>query len=116
MQRHTAIGIATALAVLFGANAAFAAGEIKIGRNDDSTTFDPIKTILNGAERQNYPVSDMFFPPHKLVAALSKDVTLLPGDLIACGTSLGVGTMKEPKNAVEIVIEGVGKLANTFDQ
>jgi 2-keto-4-pentenoate hydratase/2-oxohepta-3-ene-1,7-dioic acid hydratase in catechol pathway len=85
-----------------------------------ATGLDPmklsIKTILNGAERQNYPVSDMFFPPHKLVAALSKDVTLLPGDVIACGTSIGVGTMKEPKNTVEIVIDGVGKLANTFDQ
>jgi 2-keto-4-pentenoate hydratase/2-oxohepta-3-ene-1,7-dioic acid hydratase in catechol pathway len=85
-----------------------------------ATGLDPmklsIKTILNGAERQNYPVSDMFFPPHKLVAALSKDVTLLPGDVIACGTSIGVGTMKDPKNTVEIVIDGVGKLANTFDQ
>jgi 2-keto-4-pentenoate hydratase/2-oxohepta-3-ene-1,7-dioic acid hydratase in catechol pathway len=40
----------------------------------------------------------------------------LPGDVIACGTSIGVGTMKEPKNTVEIVIDGVGKLANTFDQ
>lgn len=85
-----------------------------------ATGIDPmklsIKTILNGAERQNYPVSDMFFPPHKLVAALSKDVTLMPGDLIACGTSIGVGVMKEPKNTVEIVIDGIGKLANTFDQ
>ena len=85
-----------------------------------ATGLDPmklsIKTVLNGAERQNYPVSDMFFPPHRLVAALSKDVTLLPGDVIACGTSIGVGTMKEPKNTVEIVIDGVGKLTNTFDQ
>jgi 2-keto-4-pentenoate hydratase/2-oxohepta-3-ene-1,7-dioic acid hydratase in catechol pathway len=85
-----------------------------------ATGLDPmqlsVKTILNGAERQNYPVSDMFFPPHKLVAALSKDVTLLPGDMIACGTSIGVGTMKEPKNTVEIVIDGIGKLVSTFDQ
>jgi len=26
-----------------------------------------VKTVLNGKERQNYPVADMFFPPHKLV-------------------------------------------------
>src|SRR5665213_1714734 len=51
-----------------------------------------IKTVLNCKERQNYPVADMFSPPHKLVAAISKDVTLMPGDIIACGTSLGAGT------------------------
>jgi 2-keto-4-pentenoate hydratase/2-oxohepta-3-ene-1,7-dioic acid hydratase in catechol pathway len=85
-----------------------------------ATGLDPmklsVKTILNGTERQNYPVADMFFPPHRLVAALSKDVTLLPGDMIACGTSLGVGTMKDPKNTVEVVIDGIGSLVNTFDQ
>ena len=38
----------------------------------------------------------MFFPPHRLVAAISKDVTLMPGDIIACGTSLGAGTWATP--------------------
>src|SRR5262249_40890553 len=51
-----------------------------------------------------------------LVAAVSKDMTLLPGDVIACGTSLGAGVMASAHNAVDIVIEGVGKLSNTFDQ
>ena len=85
-----------------------------------ATGLDPmklsIKTILNGKERQNYPVSDMFFPPHKLVAAVSRDMTLMPGDIIACGTSLGAGTMGDAKNVVDIVIDGVGKLSNPFDQ
>ncbi len=85
-----------------------------------ATGIDPmklsIKTILNGKERQNYPVADMFFPPHKLVAAISKDVTLMPGDVIACGTSLGAGTMGDAHNIVEIVIDGVGSLGNVFDQ
>jgi peptide/nickel transport system substrate-binding protein len=47
MRRLSAIGLTTALAVLFGVHAAFAGGEIKLGRNADSTTFDPIKTIQN---------------------------------------------------------------------
>jgi ketopantoate reductase len=64
----------------------------------------------------NYPVADMFFPPHELVAAISKDVTLMPGDIIACGTSLGAGTMGDAHNVVDIVIDGVGKLSNIFDQ
>src|SRR3981189_3758129 len=58
----------------------------------------------------------MFFPPHKLVAAISKDVTLMPGDIIACGTSLGAGTMGDAHNVVDIVIDGVGSLSNVFDQ
>jgi len=84
------------------------------------TGVDPmklrIKTVLNGKERQNYPVTDMFFPPHKLVAAVSKDMTLMPGDIIACGTSLGVGVMEAANNVVDIVIDGVGTLSNKFDQ
>ncbi len=41
-----------------------------------ATGLDPaklvIRTILNGKEVQNYPVADMFFPPYKLVAAVSQ--------------------------------------------
>ena len=85
-----------------------------------ATGIDPatlrIRTVLNGAERQNYPVSDMFFPPAKLVSLISRDITLMPGDLIACGTSVGVGVMRDAENLVEIVIDGVGTLANRFDQ
>ncbi len=85
-----------------------------------ATDVDPmslsIKTVLNGDERQNYPVSDMTFPPHRLTSLLSHDMTLMPGDIIACGTSVGVGSMKEPENSIEITIEGIGTLANTFVQ
>jgi 2-keto-4-pentenoate hydratase/2-oxohepta-3-ene-1,7-dioic acid hydratase in catechol pathway len=85
-----------------------------------ATGIDPrdltVRTLLNGQERQNYPIADMIFQPHELVSRLSHDMTLLPGDLICCGTSLGVGTMKEPVNAVEVTIEGIGTLANTFVQ
>jgi ketopantoate reductase/2-keto-4-pentenoate hydratase/2-oxohepta-3-ene-1,7-dioic acid hydratase in catechol pathway len=85
-----------------------------------ATGLDPaklvIRTVLNGKEVQNYPVADMFFPPYKLVAAVSKDMTLMPGDIIACGTSLGAGVMASAHNVVDIVIDGVGTLSNTFDQ
>ncbi len=83
-----------------------------------ATDLDPmglsIRTVLNGDERQNYPVADMIFPPHRLVSLLSHDMTLLPGDVIACGTSIGVGSMKQPENDVTIAIEGIGELNNTF--
>src|SRR6267378_2533825 len=85
-----------------------------------ATGLDPmklsVKTILNGKERQNYPVADMFFPPHKLVAMVSRDMTLMPGDVIACGTSLGAGVMADAENTIEISIAGVGVLSNTFNQ
>ena len=73
-----------------------------------------IKTILNDQERQNYPVSDMIFPPAKLVSLISQDVPLEPGDIIACGTSVGVGSMKSGSQ-VSIIIDGVGRLDNTFE-
>lgn len=84
------------------------------------TGLDPaglvVKTVLNGAERQNYPISDMIFSAQALVQRLSCDMTLMPGDVICCGTSVGVGSMKEPSNTVEVTIDGIGTLSNTFDQ
>jgi 2-keto-4-pentenoate hydratase/2-oxohepta-3-ene-1,7-dioic acid hydratase in catechol pathway len=40
-------------------------------------------------------------------------MTLMPGDLIACGTSSGVLPMK-PGTVVEVIIDGVGTLRNTY--
>lgn len=83
-----------------------------------ATGVDPatltVRTILNDQERQNYPVTDMIFPPARLVSLVSQDMTLEPGDVIACGTSTGVGSMK-PGSTVSIVIDGVGTLTNNFE-
>jgi 2-keto-4-pentenoate hydratase/2-oxohepta-3-ene-1,7-dioic acid hydratase in catechol pathway len=43
-------------------------------------------------------------------------MTLVPGDLICCGTSIGVGVMKEPDNRVTVAIDGIGELTNEFRQ
>jgi len=84
-----------------------------------ATGLDPaslvVKTVLNGDERQNYPISDMIFPVPKLVSMISHDMTLMPGDVIACGTSVGVGSMKEKSNTVSVTIEGIGTLSNVFE-
>jgi 2-keto-4-pentenoate hydratase/2-oxohepta-3-ene-1,7-dioic acid hydratase in catechol pathway len=40
----------------------------------------------------------------------------LPGDVIACGTSLGVGSVKLPENTIEVTIDGIGTLSNLFEQ
>lgn len=70
-------------------------------------------TRLNGTERQNYPLSDMILSPAELVSRVSQDMTLLAGDVIACGTSLGVGSMKDGAN-VEVTIDGIGTLTNAL--
>ena len=72
-----------------------------------------VVTRLDGVERQNYPLSDMIYSPAEQVSRISRDMTLLPGDVIACGTSLGVGSMKDG-STVEIRIDGIGSLVNTL--
>jgi 2-keto-4-pentenoate hydratase/2-oxohepta-3-ene-1,7-dioic acid hydratase in catechol pathway len=83
-----------------------------------ATDLDPetltIRAALDGQERQNYPVSDMLMKPARLVSLISHDMTLLPGDLIACGTSVGAGSMK-PGMRIEVSIDGIGSLANTYE-
>ncbi len=74
-----------------------------------------VRLVLDGAERQNYPLSDMVFPPTRLVSLLSRDMTLMPGDLICCGTSIGLGSIKGPVSTVDVTIEGIGTLTNHFE-
>lgn len=81
------------------------------------TVFDiaqaHVRTTVAGRERQNYPLADMFFNPAELVSHLSQGHTLLAGDVILCGTSLGVLPMK-PGSLVEVTIDGIGTLANVY--
>lgn len=69
-----------------------------------------ITVLVNGRERQSYPAADMILPPPQIVSLLSRDMTLNPGDLIACGTSIGARPVK-PGMEVSVVIEGIGSLA-----
>ncbi len=81
------------------------------------TAFDPapalLRTRVGGRERQNFLLADMFFSPHELVWRLSQDFLLQPGDLILCGTSLGVLPLK-PGTEVEVEIDGLGVLRSTY--
>lgn len=72
-----------------------------------------VRTLLNGRERQNYPASDMILPPARIVSLISREMTLQPGDLIACGTSVGALPMR-PGMVVEVAIDGIGILRNPF--
>jgi 2-keto-4-pentenoate hydratase/2-oxohepta-3-ene-1,7-dioic acid hydratase in catechol pathway len=70
-------------------------------------------TRVDGLERQNYALSDMIFSPTAQVSRISRDMSLLPGDVIACGTSLGVGSIKDG-STVEINIDAIGSLVNAL--
>ena len=82
-----------------------------------ATGLDPaalnVRTLVGGRERQNFPVSDMIFSPAQLVSRLSREMTLEPGDVISCGTSLGVLPMR-PGHVIEVSIDGIGTLRNEY--
>ncbi|MEW6605745.1 MAG: fumarylacetoacetate hydrolase family protein [Thermoproteota archaeon] len=77
-----------------------------------------IMTKINGEIRQNSSSSNMVIPVRRIISALSRTMTLEPGDIISTGTPAGVAmSMKEPKylkdgDLVEITIEKLGTIKN----
>jgi 2-keto-4-pentenoate hydratase/2-oxohepta-3-ene-1,7-dioic acid hydratase in catechol pathway len=72
-----------------------------------------IEAFLDGEKQQDYPVSDMVFSPRDAVSRIASEIRLYPGDVIACGTSVGTCFMK-PGQKIEIRISGVGSLVNRY--
>ncbi len=72
-----------------------------------------VQTYYRGKLRQDYAISDLVFSPYQLVSLLSQDMTLYPGDLIACGTGAGVLPIK-PGSNIEVRIDGLDSLSNTM--
>ncbi|MDR5739877.1 MULTISPECIES: fumarylacetoacetate hydrolase family protein [unclassified Caballeronia] len=72
-----------------------------------------LTTTVEGVERQNYPLDDMIFSPAEQVSLISHDMTLVPGDVIACGTSVGVGSIRDGAR-VDVSIAGIGTLSNVL--
>ena len=78
-----------------------------------------IQSRVNGSVMQDSSTSDMIFGVQKVVAYLSRQMTLMPGTLIMTGTPSGVGFARQPQvflregDTVEIEIEKVGVLRNT---
>lgn len=66
---------------------------------------------VNGEERQQAAVSDMLFSVPQLIAYLSKQFALVPGDIIATGTPPGVGPLA-PGDVVDVSIPEIGTLSN----
>ena len=87
-----------------------------------ATVPDPqslhLTTRVNTVVVQDASTADMIFPVSRLIAELSRDMTLLPGTVILTGTPAGVGAARTRQwflrtgDIVEVEIEGVGLLRN----
>lgn len=72
-----------------------------------------VQVAIGGRVRQDYACSDMIIPPARIVSLLSREMTLEPGDLIACGTSVGALPLRAGVE-VAVTITGIGSLRNPF--
>ena len=77
-----------------------------------------VQTWVNGELRQTGVLTDLIFDVPTLIATLSQAMTLLPGDIIATGTPVGVGVgFTPPKflqngDLVRVAVTGLGELNN----
>ncbi len=77
-----------------------------------------IKCSLNDKLMQDSNTDLMLFKIPELISFISRNFTLLPGDVILTGTPHGVGTFREPSiymkdgDRVTVEIEGIGRLTN----
>lgn len=66
---------------------------------------------VNGEQRQDYSTRDMEYPVVEVLAYISSYMTLVPGDVIMCGTNhQGLGALQDG-DQVEMSIAGIGTLA-----
>ncbi len=79
------------------------------------TGLDPgdreVSLYLNGERKQHSSTARLIFPVPRLVAFISRVMTLLPKDVILTGTPAGVGPV-QPGDVVEVAVSGVGRLVN----
>ncbi|MFC9836450.1 fumarylacetoacetate hydrolase family protein [Rhodococcus sp. NPDC127530] len=75
---------------------------------------------IDGEQVQKGRTRDLIFPVSKLIATLSRNVTLYPGDVIFTGTPAGVGVGREPQRFLQAGekldswIDGIGQLHQSF--
>ncbi len=81
-----------------------------------------LTTTLNGETRQDGTTSDLIFPIPEIIAFVSHNITLVPGDIISTGTPKGVGIFRDPPacmnagDEVTITVEQIGSLTNPIKE
>jgi 2-keto-4-pentenoate hydratase/2-oxohepta-3-ene-1,7-dioic acid hydratase in catechol pathway len=77
-----------------------------------------IATYLNGEIRQDAVTGTMVARIPQLLAALTRDITLHPGDVVSTGTPAGIGFFRTPQefmapgDVITAEVEHVGRLTN----
>jgi 2-keto-4-pentenoate hydratase/2-oxohepta-3-ene-1,7-dioic acid hydratase in catechol pathway len=70
-----------------------------------------VTLAVNGETRQDYSTSDMEYGVPEILSFISAYMTLVPGDVILCGTNhQGLGALQDG-DQVEMAIEGIGTLS-----
>jgi 2-keto-4-pentenoate hydratase/2-oxohepta-3-ene-1,7-dioic acid hydratase in catechol pathway len=67
---------------------------------------------VNGVRRQSSSTRELIFRIPMIIAFISANMTLLPGDVVSTGTPAGVGPLT-PGDTVTVKVGGVGELTNT---
>ena len=70
-----------------------------------------IEGWVNGVKRQDSSTRQLIFGIPMLIAYISANMTLLPGDIISTGTPSGIGLLNAG-DTVTIKVTGVGELTN----
>ena len=79
-----------------------------------------LQTRVNGELRQSDRTGRMMFSFAKIIAYISTFTTLMPGDILICGTPTGAGARFDPPiwlkpgDVVEVCADGIGTLTNTI--
>ncbi|MFM7013846.1 MAG: fumarylacetoacetate hydrolase family protein [Actinomycetota bacterium] len=79
------------------------------------TEFSPedqlIESRINGEMRQHVSISEMVHKIPQIISHVSKNMTLLPGDIILTGSPAGISTIVSG-DLVECEVEGIGILTS----
>ncbi|MGD9216042.1 MAG: fumarylacetoacetate hydrolase family protein [Desulfobacteraceae bacterium] len=137
IPRHLALGYVAGYSVMNDVSARraqFAHSQWFRGKSFD--TFAPLGPVLvtpdeigdvsnlrltakvNGKLMQEGTTRDMMFGIDEIIADISEDITLMPGDIISTGTPAGVGIFRDPPvvlkegDVVECWIEKIGTIRN----
>jgi 2-keto-4-pentenoate hydratase/2-oxohepta-3-ene-1,7-dioic acid hydratase in catechol pathway len=70
-----------------------------------------IESRINGDVRQNVAISEMVHKIPFIISYVSKNMTLLPGDIILTGSPAGISVINTG-DMIECEIEGIGILSN----
>jgi 2-keto-4-pentenoate hydratase/2-oxohepta-3-ene-1,7-dioic acid hydratase in catechol pathway len=84
---------------------------IAVGLDYHTAEGIAIEGWVNGVRRQASTTRELIFSIDRLIAFISRVMTLLPGDIVSTGTPAGIGPLAAGDRVV-VKVGGIGELAN----